>query len=455
MRNRPLAVMAAAAAAAAVLSAASLAAADAPFVYTVTTTSGTPDTVTVRSDSLIHATDEVILGLGRAAPLADRDVTANLRYAGVADAVTLTLNADRTAGSLRYNLTRGPTDTFSATGLPTSVSPARVIDDQVFDDLTDHRNRPFENLQQALNRQSYVMPLDGNPSAATAFLADQTFDKYGLVRDEEPNGFAAAPDDRVWYDGYGRAYLPGAQFFQPVFWFDTLGQSVSTNGFDGYDLRFSFNAAGRFAPEVGWSLSVPIQYRNINGAESDTVAVELGIPVNLVRPTRRQPLGWTVTPFVEFADNDSRDLGSTQAIFDGGVASRLSVRFGTHDQWTVALADQFTGFVGLGSDRDNGDDNGFDDDGGGGGYAFRGHLAQQLVKNGVQVIRHFDYGLSVSASVAYSSFIANAATDQWWTPRVGLSWQFSPNFTARLAYQADLANRYQSQGGDVQIDYRY
>ena len=449
MRTRALTLTLATAA---VLSAATTRA-DAPFVYTVTTTTGTPETIRVASDSLIHATDEVILGLGRGAPLADRDVTATLRYAGVPDAVTLTLNADRTAGSLRYNLTHGPTDTFSTAGAPSFVSAARVIDNEVYSDLTDPHNHPFENLQQALNRQSYIMPLDGNPSAATAFLADQTFSKYALVRDGEPAGYPGT-DGRLRYDAYGRPYLPAGQYFQPVFWFDTMGQDVSTNGFDGYDLRFSFNAAGRFAPVVGWSLSVPIQYRNINGAESDTVGVEFGLPVNIIIPRRRQPIGWTVTPFVEYANNDSRDLGSTQDIFDGGVASRLTASFGRNDHWTVALADQFTGFVGLGADRGgDGYGDGYDDYGN--EEPFRGHLAQQLFKNGVQVIRTFDYGLSVSGSVTYSSFLANAATDQWWTPRLGVAWQFSPNFAVRLAYQADLANRYQSQGGDFQVDYRY
>ena len=428
--------------------------ADAPFVYTVTTTSGTPQTVKVRSDSLIRATDAVILGFGRASPLADRDVTATLNYAGVRNALRLSLSADRTTGSLRYNLTRGPIDTFSAVGAPSFLNPAQVVDNQAFDDLTDPHNHAFERLQQALNRQSYIMPLDGNPSAATAFLADQTFDKYGLVRDGEPNGYSNQ-DDRVRYDTYGRARAPASQFFQPVFWFDTLGQSIGTNGFDGYDLHFSFNAAGRFSNIVGWSLSVPIQYRQIDGAESDTVGVEIGLPIHILTPGRRVPLGWTVTPFLEFASNDSRDLGSTQAIFDGGVASRLTFDFGRRNQWTVAMANQFTGFVGLGADR-GGDDyygDGYYD--GGDRYAFRGHVAQQLFKNGVQLTRRFAYGLSATASCTYSTFVANAATDQWWTPRLGVAWNLSPNFTLRLAYQADLANRYQSQGGDFQIDYRY
>ena len=423
-----------------------------PFVYTVTTTSGTPETIRVRSDSLIHATDAVILGFGRASALADRDVTATLDYAGVRNALQLTLNADRTAGSLRYNLTHGPTDTFSSAGAPSGFNTAQVIDNQVFNDLTDPHNHAFENLQQALNRQSYIMPLDGNPSAATAFLADQTFSKYGLVRDGEPTGFAG-PDDRVRYDYYGRAYVPASQFFQPLFWFDTMGQTIGTNGFDGYDLRFSFNAAGRFNSVVGWSVSIPIQYRQIDGAESDTVGVEFGLPVHILTANRRQPFGWTVTPFVEFAFNDSRDLGSTQGIFDGGAASRLTFDFGTRNQWTVALADQFTGFVGLGADRggDNYDDGYY----GGDRYAFRGHVAQQLFKNGVQLTRRFGYGLSVTGSCTYSTFVANAATDQWWTPRLGVAWNFSPNFALRVAYQADLANRYQSQGGDFSIDYRY
>jgi hypothetical protein len=429
-------------AATALLSVASLARADAPFVWTVTTTSGPTDTVQVRSDSLIRATDEVILGQGSAAPLADRDVSATLNYAGVRGALQMTLNADRTSGSLRYAASHGPTDTFSATGLPSSFNTARVIDNQVYSDLTDPHHQEFENLQQVLNHQSYIMPLDGNPSAATGFLADQTFGKYGLVRVGEPQGYESAGPR---YDAYGSAP------YQPVFWFDTMGMSESTNGFDGYDLRYSFNAAGRFSPHVGWSASVPYQYRDINGAKSETLAVEFGLPVDIVRPDRRNPFGWTVTPFVEFGVNDSRDLGSTQGIFDGGVASRLSVHFGRQRRWTFAYASQFTGYAGLGPDRDD-DGYGYND---GGDEPFRGHLAQQLFKNGLQLARRFDHGLSADLSVTYSTFVANAATDQWWTPRAEVAWQFSPNFCLRVAYQADLANRYQSQGGNLSFDYRY
>ena len=398
MRFRPLALAAVAA-----VCLARSARADAPFVYTVTTTTGTPETVRVRSDNLIHATDEVILGFGRAAPLADRDVSATLNYAGVRHAVTLDLSADRTSGSLRYNLTRGPTDTFSAAGAPAYVSPARVIDDQVYSDLTDPHNRVYENLQQQLNRQSYIMPLDGNPSAATAFLADQTFRKYALVRDGEPTGY---PDPRrTVVDGYGRAITDGGQFYQPVFWFDTLGMSEQTNGFDGYDLRFSFNAAGRFTRELGWSLSVPVQYRNINGAESDTTGVEFGLPVDIIRPQRRQPFGWTVTPFGEFAFSDSRDLGSSQFLFDAGVASRFTFSFGRQNrEWTVAVGRPVHRLRRSRGRPWRDDDGGFDDDGGyGDDDAFRGHLAQQLVKNGVQLVRSFDYGLSADVSVTYSS----------------------------------------------------
>ena len=431
--------------------------ADAPFVWTVTTTSGTPDTVRVRSDNLIRATDAVILGFGQAAPLADRDVSAVLDYAGVRHTLTLDLSADRTTGSLRYNLTKGPTDTFSNTALPAGVNAAQVIDDQVYYDLTDPHHKQIENLQQALNRQSYIMPLDGNPGAATAFLADQTFNKYALVRFGQPPGYTAAPaarGDGPQFDAYGRPLGPpppsAAEQYLPVFWIDTMGLSESTNGFDGYDIRYSFNAAGKFAPQVGWSVSVPVQYRNVNGAESDTVAVEFGVPVDVVRPTRRLPVGWTVTPFVELGVNDGRDLGSTQGIFDGGVASRFSFNFGREQRWTVAVGNQFTGYVGLGPDRGDvyGDD-GYD------GGPFRGHLAQQLFKNAVQVGRRFDYGLSADVSVAYNSFLANAATDQWWTPRVEVAWRPTPQLALRLAYQADLANHYQGQGGDFQIDFKY
>ena len=420
-----------------------------PFVWTVTTTDGgPPQTVRVRSDSLVRATDAVVLGYGPAAAVFNRDVTARLNYAGVANALRLDLPADRASGVLKYTATRGPVDTFSAAGAPGGVPPARVVADQVYFDLTDPDRQEYENLQQRVNRQSYVAPLDGNPSAATAFLSGQTFDKFALVRTGQPPGYADRPS-RVEFDEYGIPYgppPPARQLYEPVYWYEVTGLSERTTGFDGYDLRFSINAAGHFAPFVGWSVSIPYQYRSINGAQSETTAINFGVPVDIVTAGRRYPFGWTVTPFIEFGVNTSRDLGSTSGIFDAGVASRLTVDLGRRREWTLAYASQFTGFVGLGAVSD---DVYYDS------AAFRGHLAQQVFKNGVQVIRRFDYGLSLDASLTYSTFVADAAADQWWSPKVGVAWRIGPNFALRLSYRADLANRYQSQGGEFSIDYKY
>ena len=437
------------AAAAVLLATAAVARGADPFVWTVSTTTGTPETVRVRGNNLADVTDAVVLGYGSARRLAGRDVTATLNYAGVPRALRLDLPADRASGTLRYTATGGPTDTFTAAGSPTAVPAARVIADQIYFDLTDPDRREYENLQQRVNRQSYIAPLDGNPSAATAFLAGQSFDKYAAVRVGQPPGYADGPR-QLRFDPYGVPYgpEPARQLYQPVFWFDATGYAQSTNGFNGYDLRFSLNALGHFAPGIGWSVSIPYQYRQVDGAQSETSAVNFGVPVDIFTPNRRVPVGWTVTPFFEFGVSTSRDLGSTAGLFDGGVASRVTLDLGRRREWTLAYGAQFTGFVGLGAVRN--DDYYYDD-----GSAYRGHLAQQVVKNGVQVIRRFRYGLSVDAGVTYSGFVGDAATDQWWSPRVGVAWQVSPNFALRLAYRGDLADHYTAQGGEFQIDFKY
>lgn len=414
--------------------------AEEPLVWTVTTTSGTPETVRVGGDRLVRLTDDVILGRGAAAPLAGRDVVATLNYAGVPDALRLTLPADRASATLAYPRSGGGANTFSATG-SSFDSPVRAIDDDVYYTITDPHNRQWRDLQRLINRESYIAPADGNPSAATAFLADQTFRKYGLFPDANPNG----PIDRT-------RQTPGGVDV----WFDTLDGSVQTSGFSGYDLRFAVNAAGRFTPLLGWSVSVPFQYRNLGGAESYTGAVEFGLPIDVVRPTRRVPVGWTLTPSVEFGASDSRNLGSTVALFGAGLTSRVGVRLG---DWTVTLADQFSGYTDLGADNGGDDYGGYYGDGGyygGGNYnAFRGNVAQQLFKNGVQVGRRFRYGLAVDASLTYSTFLENAAVDGFFTPRVGVTWQINRLVGLRLAYQADLADHYTAQGGDFAVEFRF
>jgi hypothetical protein len=426
-----------------------------PFVYTETTTTGTPQTVQIDSHSVIRATDDLLLGLGSGATLYGRDVTASLKYGGVADALRITVSADHTTATLSYPGTGRPAETFVANGGGNYFNPAQSLDNQIYNAITDPHNRDWEDLQNRLNRESFIMPADGNPSAATSFLAEQTFNRFALLNDQIPPGGNrySNNDDPEHSAGY----------YSPNFALDIGGQRINTTGFDGYDLEFTLSATGRFLPWLGYSFAVPYQVREVAGAQSQTLGFEFGLPFDLIRTSRRNPVvSWTLTPYAEFAVNDSPDLGSTVGIFDAGLASRLAFRFGPRRDWAFAWGSQFTGFVGLHEGRNTdlyGDD--YDYDGRDDYYssynreAFRGHVSQQLFKNGLQVVHDFRHGLSVDASVTYSSFVENAAVDQWWTPRIGLGWQITRNFGVRWDYSAELANHYTSSGGRFELDFRY
>jgi hypothetical protein len=429
--------------------AAPLARAEDPFVYTETTTSGTPATVLIKGHSIINVTDDLLLGYGSGAKLYGQNVSATLNYAGVPDALKLTVSADHTTATLSYPGSAKPGQTFSAVG---SAYPASSLDNQVYNSITDSRNQNWENLQERLNQNSTIMPADGNPSAATGFLAAESFDRFALLRDQDP-----ASSVRVdWPRHQDQVY----DFYAPVVTLDIDGSHINSTGFNGYDLRWELAATGKITPHIGYSVALPYQYRDIAGADSETVGIEAGLPIDFLGVGRRPAVAWTVTPYLEFAYSDSRRLGSQLGLFDGGVASRLAFRFGRDRDWAVAFGSQFTGYAGIHDDNGGGGyyDDGYGDGyyGGYGGYdEFRGHISQQLFKQGVQVLHDFDHGVSVDVGVTYSSFVQNAAVDQWWTPRLGVGWQLDKHIGMRWDLNGDLASHYTAVGGRFEFDFRF
>ena len=419
-----------------------------PFVFTETTTSGTPQMVLIKGHSIVGVTDDLLLGYRSGSTLYGRDVSATLNYGGVPNALKLTASADHTTATLAYPGSGRPAQTFSSAG---ATYPASSLDNQVYNSITDSRNQNWENLQERLDQNSYVMPADGNPSAATAFLADESYGRFALLRDQEPTGAVRLNPNRSPSDV--------ADFYEPVVTLDIDGSHINTTGFDGYDMRWELAATGKITPHIGYSVAIPYQYRRLAGTDSETVAIEAGLPIDLLGIGKRPAVAWTVTPFVEFAYNDSRDLGSQMGIFDGGVASRLAFRFGRDRDWALSFGSQFTGYDGIHYDNNDG----YDDDGYDGSYydgynnhdVFRGHVSQQLFKTGVQVLHDFGHGVSVDVGVTYSSFVENAAVDQWWTPRVGVGWQLDKHLGMRWDVSGDLANHYTAVGGRFEFDFRF
>ena len=435
----------------ALLAASAVRAAD-PFVYTVTTTTGTPETFSFGGHRIVNLTDDLILGTGRGAAASGRDLVATLKYAGVPDAIRITLNADRTGAVVVYPRSGGH-ETFTASANTNyGISSAAILDDKVFDSITDSGNKLWENLQRELNRQSFIMPADGNPSAATDVLADASFRKYALVRDDTPAG-----GDVV----YG--IPPGG----PQVWFDVGAGPIRTEGFNGYDVRGSVNALGEFfpyappGPNLGYSVSIPFQYRNIDGTDASSGAVEFGLPIRILDANvpRNRGLGWTVSPFFELGASDSTDLGSTVALFGVGAASRLSFTLpDRYGGWTFAVGNQFSAYFDLGAFDDNGYDDGYYGSYGydyGDDEAFNGQTSQQLVKNAVQIVRGIGSDVSLDVSLTYTSTLSNAAVDDFFTPAIGVAWRIDRYLGLRFGYRADLANHYNAQIGDFSITGRF
>lgn len=387
-----------------------------PFSVNAQTTSGSPQAVTASGSSLPDLVSNLIKSESQFAPLADRNISAGLRYGNVNNAIVITRNSTGTSATVAI-----PSINFQKTF---TAGNSHDLNKQVEDFARKNGASTYGRFIRSIDQQSDLGLIDGNPLAATSLLAGQAYHQFGLM----PEPFQ--PGQR-WPNPLDQVAVPRLSF-------DLGGGATHSATGNGYFGRGEFSFGLRFSDRVGLALATPFLYREIGGANSFEAGEEVSLPILLLPPNGDRTFSWLLTPTASGGAAGSLDMASGGTFVGGSITSSLSYQF---SGFVFTLANHFSYFHGLAV--------------GGGQYKLDTDLEQELFKNGVKVTRFFGNSLFIDAGVTYTNSLQKAAVREYWSPEAGVGYRFSENAGLRVGYAGDFGPGFVVNGGSVQFYFNY
>lgn len=388
--------------------------ADDLFTISADSNSGPTTSASASGSSVIDLVENLIDSDQEFTNLEDQGFDASLRYGSVNDAILVSRNSSSTSATLTIPST-GFTKVFTADN-------QSDLEDQIRDFILEEGQAEYAKFLRTINEQSLLGVIDGNPLAATALLANNTYDRFGLGR-----GLMLPMDSGMPDDGYGSRY-------------EIFGGLDSTDEGDGSHAGASIGRVWRFGNRFGIALGSTFTYREIESADVFHFGGHIGVPIILIGP---EPKGlvWQVTPAFQAGASGSEDLAAGGTIMGGSIASSLRIPLGS--RIAITIGNQYSFYEGYGL-------NIF-------GYEWDTDASQQIVKNGVRGSFEVVHGLVLDAGITHTAFLQEAAVDSYLTPSVGLGIYFSAKQTSgvRVAYKGDFGDGYDSHGGTAQLFFNY
>lgn len=382
------------------------------FQLSAQSTSGPPVSVSAGASNIVDLVDDLVNRKSEFIPLAGDPFAASLTYGGVKNAAAFSANADATSVTLSFPAT-GFSRTFTG-------SSSNDVKNQIRDFFKKDGADAYARFLRSINENSPVSAVDGNPQSATAFLAAESFKHFGLQStlplhprtDDNNNNIS----------------------------FDFSAGHINTDSIDGNYSAFDFQFTNRFNNALALSFAIPVQYRNYNGSRVYTVGGEIALPVTLINTQADGGLGWQITPFALGAIAASVDQAAGGVLTGGGITNHLSFTIGP---LTLAMANQFSYYHGTPVTA--------------GDYEFQTDVDQPIVKNGGQIVWNLSKNFYLQASVAYTSFLHDAAVPNYWTPAGGVGWRFGPGAASgiRVGYSGDFGPGYSANGANVLLYFNY
>jgi hypothetical protein len=372
------------------------------------TATGGGNSVTVGGSNLINLTNNLINEQGSFASLAGQNVSGTLSYGGIPNALVFTENAAQTSATITIPIT-GFTKTFVGTS-------ASDLQNQIKDFLKKDAELAYAQFLEAVNQNSAVALLDGNPQAATALIANDLFTRFGLHNEQSTESGSGGP----------------------YFGIDFNGGTMRADDLNGTWAEFTFNTGARFTDNVALNFGTAVDYRNEAGSEGYTAAEEIALPITFIN-NQGNGISWQVTPwgFAGFAASYDQVAGGI--LVGGGATSSLAMHLGPI---TLTLGDQINYIHGV--------DIAYD------GYGFNTNLDQWIFKNGGDAAYQIPgTPIFVDASIAYSNFLRKAAVPNFWSPSVGVGVGLGGHSSLRVSYDGDFGKGYNANGGQVALVLSY
>ena len=312
------------------------------------------------------------------------------------------------------------TVTSSLTGLNRTFTGTdrSNLQDQLKDWLLKDGSNEVSKLMQAVAEQSAAAITDGNPSSATARMADHAFSTFGL--------FPATPVMHGSEEGHSFGM-----------WFNTRQSKTDTpvGSINGADYEVSFPWWLNFGPHVSLVGVGSGQYMDAAGTAIYGGGGDLGLAIRpIVRDEENNFLGWQITPFAGLQGVGTYD-GTTGGLLDQfGVANRLEFQLPHGIQ--LIVASQYSHLSSLKLKIE--------------GVNINPKVQQDVLKNALMV----DFPLWPAASLygngffADTRFLQSAAIDHYETLGAGLSFRHD-SMSLNLYVSRDFAHDYRSWNAGI------
>jgi hypothetical protein len=255
------------------------------------------------------------------------------------------------------------------------------------------------------NTETPIGVTDGNPQSTTAFLANDAFNIYGLypLLDKRPKG------------------LMNHYAFRA----DVSYGDLHTDVIDGEFYTLSLAQGWRFTNHVGLVYSVPMEYRDTEGAQVFIGGLNAGLPINILLD-HGKGLSWSVTPWAVGGVGVSDELDQGALVYGLGVTSSLIL----HGNFLgITIANQI----------------GYED---GEPFEYESFfnneqpIHQTILKNGI--IGSIKLGPAfVDAGASYTNLLDGGFVDEYWSPDVGVGLKLGNGFL-RAGYHGDIGNNYRA-----------
>jgi hypothetical protein len=255
------------------------------------------------------------------------------------------------------------------------------------------------------NTQTPIGVTDGNPQATTAVFASDAFNIYGI----QPLLGMDPKNNSNNYAWRGDA---------------TYGE-INTDVIDGYYVTLNLAQGWRLTDRIGIVYSVPIEFRDTEGAQVFISGFNVGLPITLIRERDEEGLSWGVTPWAVGGAGASDELDQGAIVYGGGGTSSLSLR---HKRLKFTLADQISYETGepfsYGSFFNN-----------------EQPIHQTIVKNGLKVSFEGRF-MVLNGAIIYTDLLDGGFIDNYWSPAAGIGLRLGPNGYLGIGYSGDSAPGY-------------
>jgi hypothetical protein len=368
-------------------------------LFSVTVTDGT-NTVFASGSSLFDLAENVINQEDQFAQFENLDFTGSLDYAGLEDAIIVSGNAGDE--SIRVQI--------PSIGFDRTFTDEEEAEDFLQNDGAD----TVASFISVVNQQTLVGVTDGNPAALTATLADDAFRNFGEFRN--PFGTYVSGGDG------GRLYASAAV--------------IDTDVGSGTLLEAALGSSIRFSDQVALNFSLPFTYREIEGSETFSAALQLGLPIRIAPATDEgQPLVWQIAPYGLVAGGGSQDQLAGGVILGGGAVHTIGLHVGPV---LIHSAQQLVAYTGQPVEA--------------GDFRFETDVDQTLFRISLQAtLGGQGDPFFATAGIAYTDFLDDAAVDNYLSPIVGVGLRFGSENVLRVGYRGDFGDGYDAHRGEIEI----